>query len=683
MFNLRITSELLSHKHKHKPNRAMEPIVSTKGKLTQLRYELPHRVLASAVYPAKAPNGSTIVLYGHETGVGILWRGGRRLKQSALQPQQPAKPPKVNGTSNDAIMIIDSDDDAPAKAPTQLPPKAEFDIEEEELDPDQPYPSIVQHVSLSLGTQVRHIAVPQIPHASALRPGDATPLIFSKSIVFTVACADSTIRIITLPLSPPPHAAKARSLSSTSQFGEEIIKIQGYQSIPRDVTMTWTTRDESGLVDEHQDDMEIDGDGDSAVTSSDQHRKQQPRARSQPNGTEGFDLLVASHSAELGGLLRIFRFQLSETTIKVSHPVVPCKTLTLRHPASRVTFNTAQYPKRRHSQLLITDSMGTARIYDLLATPTRKRRMSGGSNEPGAFVATFRTPFEAVKSITLMPPILASRKAIVDAAWASDGRHIIALLADGEWGVWDVDRSGPNPPADPSAFSLRGYVGTSDKEGNNSGPSSPKRGSRNSLAPMTPNTRRRKEEALFQGTSTSSAVVTRGGISVASLPSANGTSEDSILIWYGAEIYRIADLTKFWARTASASNGNSLPGPGLQIQDVTLCGEAITSISQFDTTTQASRMAVARDTLISLEHRLVITASTSQPLGRDMNAIFAREQLEDETSNRADQALLSHGELDLGGMDRMLDSMESSATNGAASKNLTMGGPRKVLFAST
>ncbi|KAF5844761.1 hypothetical protein GGP41_008741 [Bipolaris sorokiniana] len=661
----------------------MEPIVATKGKLTQLRYELRHRVLTSAVYPVRAPNGSTIVLYGHETGVGILWRGGKRLKQSAPQPQQPAKPPKVNGTGGDAIMIIDSDDDAPAKAAPQPPPKAEFEVDDEELDPDQPYPSIVQHVSLSLSTQVRHIAVPQIPHASALRPGDTTPPIFSKSIVFTVACADSTVRLITLPLSPPPNAAKASPFSSTSQFGEEIIKIQGHQSIPRGVTMTWTARDEPVALEDAEDDMDIDGEGETGATPSGRHRKQQSHPRSQPRGEEGFDLLVASHSAELGGLLRIFRFELSEAALKVAHPVVPCKTLTLRKPASRVAFNTAQYPKRRHSQLLITDSTGTTRIYDPFAAPNRKQRMSGVSSEPGAFVTTLRTAFEPVKNVTLTPPVLASRKAIVDAAWASDGRHIIALLADGEWGVWDVDRSGPNPPADPSVFSLRGYVGTSEKDTSSSGPSSPKRASRNSLAPMTPNTRRRKEEVLFQGTSTSSAVVTRGGISVATLPSANGTSEDSVIIWYGSEIYRIADLAKFWTRTVSASNGSSLPGPGLQIQDVSLCGEAITSVSQFDTTTQASRMAIARDTLISLEHRLVIAASTSQPLGRDMNAVFAREQLEEETTTRTDQALLTHGELDLGGMDRMLDSMESSVTNAAVSKNLTAGGPRKVLFASS
>ncbi|KAI4634336.1 hypothetical protein J4E83_001654 [Alternaria metachromatica] len=653
----------------------MEPIVTTQGKLTQLRYELPHRVNDSTVYPVKAPNGSTIVLYGHETGVGILWRGGRPLKKTAPPPKQSAKPAKVNGTSKDAIMIIDSDDDEPAKAAAEPLPKAEFEDEEEELDPDQPYASIVQQLSLSLSTQVLHIAVPQIPSASTLRPADTIPPIFSQNIVFTVACADSTIRVITLPLSPPPHVAKDKLHSVKPQFGENIVKVHGHQSIPMGVTMTWTARGEPSSAEDGDDDVDMDEEEEDTANS---RRKPQSRADG------GFDILVASHSAELGGLLKLFRFELSETALQVSHPVAPYKTLALSKPASRIAFNTAQYPKPRHSQLLIANSAGTTRIYDPFASPIRKRRGSGSRAEPGAFVGTFRSSFESVKNVALTPAVLPSRKAIIDAAWASDGRHIIALLADGEWGVWDVDRSGPSPPADPSAFSLRGYVGTAEKEGTSGAASSPKRGSRNSLAPMTPNTRKRKEETLFQGSASSSTVATRGGVSVASITSNNGVSaEDSVLIWYGSEIHRIADLMKFWTRTASASSGGSLPGPGLQQQDVVLCGESITSVSQFDTTAQASRMAVPRDTLISAEHRLIITASTSQPLGRDLNAMFAREKVEDETSTRTDQALLTRGELDLGGMDRMLESMEGSGTSAAVSKNLTMGGPRKVLFASS
>ncbi|KZM20037.1 uncharacterized protein EKO05_0009815 [Ascochyta rabiei] len=661
----------------------MQPIATTKGKLTQLRYELPQRVHDATIYPVKAPNGSTILLYGHETGVSVIWRGGRPLKKAAPPPKQAPKPQKVNGANNDAIMIIDSDDDEPAKAaPAPPAPQAEFADDEEELDPDQPYPSVIQQIKLSFNTEVLHIAVPRVPTVSTLRPADSLPAIFSKKLVFTATCADSTIRIVTLPLSPPPHSAKEKPLGASSQYGEEMIKFHGHQSIARGITMTWTSRAEPSAKYETDDEMDMEGEGDVGATPGRRRRKQQGLSRSRPGTAAGFDMLIATHSAELGGLFKIWRFELTENSVNGAHPIAPYKTVTLRKPASRIAFNTAQYPKRRHSQLLITDLTGTARVYDLF-TPAGRKRSASGHTEPGAFTATFKSTFESMRSNSHTPPILATRKAILDAAWTSDGRHVLALLADGEWGVWDSDQSGPSPPADPAAFSLRGFVGTAEKETSSNGPSSPKRGGRNSLAPMTPNTRRRKEDHLFHGSSSGVAVPTRGGVSVASSTStSNGaTPEDSVIIWYGSEIYRIADLAKFWTRNTASARGQSLPGPGLtQLHDIPLLGASISSIAQFDTTVAASRMAIGRDILIAAEHRLVISASTNQALGRDLGAIFALPPAEEEVSRRADQALLSHGELDLGGMDRLLEDMESS---GSGLKSLTMGNPRKVLFASS
>jgi hypothetical protein len=172
-----------------------------------------------------------------------VWRGGRPLKKTPAPSKLPAKPAKVNGTSNDAIMIIDSDDDEPAKTASQQPvPAAEFEDEEEELDPDQPYPSFVQQLRLALNTEVLHIAVPQVPTVTALRPAESIPAVFATKMVFTVVCADCTVRVITLPLSPPADAAKEQPQSAKSQFGEEVVKVQGHQSIPRGTSMTWTSR---------------------------------------------------------------------------------------------------------------------------------------------------------------------------------------------------------------------------------------------------------------------------------------------------------------------------------------------------------------------------------------------------------------------------------------------------------
>ena len=585
-------------------------------------------------------------------------------------------------------MIIDSDDDEPAKATQVQPtPQAEFEDDEEELDPDQPYPSIVQQLRLSFNTEVLHIAVPQVPAVSTLRPADTIPAIFNRKLIFTATCADSTIRVVTLPLSPPPHSAKDKPLSAKSQYGEEVIKFHGHQSIARGVTMTWTSRAEPSTQYENDNEMDVDAEGNVGATPGRRRREQPDRTRSRPGAAAGFDILIATHSAELGGLLKIWRFELTETSVNDAHPIGPYKTVTLRKPASRIAFNTAQYPKRRHSQLLITDLTGTARVYDPFAPASRKRNASG-QTEPGAFTTMFKSTFESVKSGSYTPPILAARKAILDAAWTSDGRHILALLTDGEWGVWDSDQSGPSPPTDPAVFSLRGFVGTTEKEGSSNGSISPKRGGRSSLVPMTPNTRRRKEDDLFHGGSSGFAVPTRGGVSVASTTSSNGTvAEDSVIIWYGTEVFRIVDLAKFWTRNSSASRGQSLPGSGLtQIHDIPLLGESISSITQFDTTGAATRMAIGRDILIAAEHRLIISTSTNQPQGRDLGAMFALPpQAGEEDSRRADQALLTRGELDIGGMDRLLEDMEGSGSgsgSGSGLKSLTMGNPRKVLFAS-
>ena len=639
------------------------------------------RVHDTKLYPAKASNGSTIIIYGHENGIGILWRGGRPLKKSAPPPKAPAKPPpKVNGT-NDAIMIIDSDDEEPANA--SLPPAAEFEDEDEELDPDQPYPTIIQQLRLFLNTDVLHVTVPRLPSNSLPHFRETLPPIFSQKMVFAVACSDFSVRIITLPLNPPSDAAKEQPPGTKSPYGEEILKIPthvGHQTIPTGVTMTWTSK--SGPNDIHaEDDMDVDAGEAPPLSGRRSPRKKQGRSRSATRKDgDGYDLLVASHSGELGGLLKVWRFGLTDGSVEITSPISAYQTLMLQKPASKIIFNSALYPKARHSQLLIADVSGLARIYDPLAP---RKRSSGGSLN-GAFTALFRASFEDVptkaQSKAAVPPILTVRKPIIDAAWALDGSCVIALLADGEWGIWDIEPTDKDLTTDLTAFSLRNFIGTSDNERVSSGASSPtSRNSRNGLVPMTPNTRRRKEETLFQANSPSSSPL-RGGISVETLHHSNGSAaEDSLIIWYGTEVFRISDLAKFRSRHTSTNRTNPFAGPVLtQIHTISLSGESIIAVEQFETSEKESRMAVPRDTLLATEHRLIIATTTNEPASRDLIATSARGRKEDEETRRTDQVLLARGELDLGGMDRLLEDME-----GSGSRSQALSNPRKVLFVST
>jgi hypothetical protein len=92
--------------------------------LTCLRssYELPHRIHTAKAYPIKSSNGSSVIIYGHEQGVKIVWRGGRAFKLPADNTAAASK--KSNGADN-AIVLLDSDDESPSAQAFQDAPEFE------------------------------------------------------------------------------------------------------------------------------------------------------------------------------------------------------------------------------------------------------------------------------------------------------------------------------------------------------------------------------------------------------------------------------------------------------------------------------------------------------------------------------------------------------------------------------
>ena len=117
-------------------------------------------------------------------------------------------------------------------------------------------------------------------------------------------------------------------------------------------------------------------------------------------------------------------------------------------------------------------------------------------------------------------------------------------------------------------------------------------------------------------------------------------------------------MQSFWQRS-TGNNGagfGSLYAPGLtHVSDIDLMNENITSISRFapkSTTSSLGQMNTPRDILVSAEHRIVILqnlkprAPTKDLFGQATERPTAR-----------DQQMLDAGDLDLGGMDRMLDGM--------------------------
>ena len=168
-------------------------------------------------------------------------------------------------------------------------------------------------------------------------------------------------------------------------------------------------------------------------------------------------------------------------------------------------------------------------------------------------------------------PMSTSRKPIVDAAWIARGGAVLALLADGQWGIWDVDGSTPSSGtrggnqslfgkhssglrgAGLTSFSASGYLeGTSPLRNPGSQKATPAGTSSGEFVPMTPHTRRETLATVVSGGIGKLAAV-RGGIEVLHCQPlrATGTAatDESAVLWMGATdpiVVVIPAVAKFW-----------------------------------------------------------------------------------------------------------------------------------------
>lgn len=621
-----------------------------------------------------------MIIYGHGAGLTVLWRGGKPLK-STVTSNDASTQAQPNGNQDDAVMIIDSDDEAPP-VPSSSQPQydAEFEPEDEEHDPSEPYLPVVQHLDLPLPAEVLHLSVPRLPPSNPLRSGENRPTIFIRKIVLSVACTDCTIRVIALPLTPPSAARKSRQVagSGISFFGGEQLELasqHGHQSIPDNLSMAWTSRQPLPAARDLDPYNEEDADDADSGRSS---RAARDRSRSRDSSDmQEWDLLIASHSSEAAGLLIISRVLLPLDGSLSSGQVVPSQVRYLRSPAVRIAFSPTTYPYHRHTRLLVAERTGAVRVYDPLSSPSRRPQSSSRSNTSfnpqaapgGSWLGTFLTNYGSQGDPSAISPAVTQRKTILDAEWASSGKSIVALLSDGEWGVWDIDGSGPTSVSrtsantSPVSFALRGSVGASSSSLISTSSTVDRfRGSSTSLAPMTPNTRRTREESLFSGHSPSQPGAPRGGICVSSTASSTGgVPYDSVLIWYDNSVYRIPNLQQYWARTTSGNTG-SLYGSGLaRVESLDMQGEFISGIEQFDLESTAAKITNQRDLLVVAERRLILLGSEIKS-GKDVT-LFRGEQEQDGQVKSADQTMLASQELDLAGMSRVLDGM-SGASHG-------------------
>ena len=600
------------------------------------------------------------MVYGHEQGLRILWKGGRPFTH---QPRHVEKKPESNGAGEDAIMVIESDEGATEDS-EQLPYQDLPGFEEEggEADVSEPYEPFMQTLDLPLGVEVLHLAFPQLPQTSSL---ESLPVLFSQKLILAVACSDFSVRIILIPLLP--HSKTMHQMrvlapnvsAGKGAFGDQMIVLSSgitHRSIPRGLSVSMTPTPLENPEDTHMNEYD---------TSSNEADLQRSTSRSASRSCSRsrfanyqWDLLVASHSEDLSGLLLIHRIPISAGKAGLSSEShVPWRIEYLASPTISVHFNSALYPASRHSQLLIAEARGVVRILDCLPQPKAVE---------SSWCLSLYTEFETLHDFT------SRRKPILGALWVLGGKAILALLADGKWGIWDLANAGPKPTKGitphPSTvvecmtrFALEGWVGESLKSRKLLRSSSAKIDNRSILAPMTPGTRKTKQQALFTEFVFQPDEPVRGGLSAMPIHGVSNirANDDAVLVWHGDTIAVIPSLFTHWQNKARGSGnlfGSGAKGEPKMINNIQLGGESVKEVSLTPSHRMARNDTNYPEILVTGDHRLVILI---WPVAEPPMHVSSLPPLFSPTT---DQQLLTRGDLDVDGMNRILASISNSQT---------------------
>ncbi|KAH8819490.1 hypothetical protein F5884DRAFT_13113 [Xylogone sp. PMI_703] len=621
----------------------------------QLSYELPHRIHTAKLYPLPSPNGSTILIYGHEYGVRIVWRGGRAFK--ATQAGVDSAKNSSNGPTKDAVISLDSDDEGDAQP---FEDKPEFEDEEDKLDASNPSPKILQVLDLHFGTDVLDIAL--LPSSLLHAEGASWQGLESikEKIVLTAACGDNNVRLVTVPLVPPSPASKARpdlrtdltaAYAGKGKWGETVVLLSGHQTPSSGVSMT----------------------ADLSINIP------QGRSRSQNSQAQ---LVIASHSSEITGALLLWQVAVPLSTTFYQ----PSQKIYLPSPATCISFNPALSGERtRH--LLVADKTGTCRIYDYKPVPkgpSQDDAVSEASiNEQGSWLLSLSAGFKDGKSAPQNTAAYGNfgRKSILDAKWVVSGKAIIILLQDGEWAIWDIEGVGPGASqgllgrqgirgGSHTEYSISGWIDTGIKPaalGTQTSTSS-------RFAPMTPGTRKSVDPFLNRGPKSGQL---HGQISVVEVPSRSPTtaSEESVLFWIRDSFAVIPSLARYWVAASRRghtggsgnlfNNNNAAAARLIKLDGVDLRGEWCCDVDQLPR--PASAAGIQTEILVVAEHRFMTVSVPKQTKAKQ------NKSLEDRLAVMEMNA--STGELDVVGIDRALDMME----NGSRNENVNGNGYRLSL----
>jgi hypothetical protein len=310
--------------------------------------------------------------------------------------------------------------------------------------------------------------------------------------------------------------------------------------------------------------------------------------------------------------------------------------------------------------------------------------------------------FEGLKTASKSSPstTVARRKRIIDAQWVLGGNAVMVLLSNGEWGVWDIEGAGPGSRrgilgsdvgkqsicgGGVTAWAISGWIDGPTVKASMAKSSSSRREGTSKFAPMTPGTRKMGQEALFSGVDVHGEYL-NGRIVVVPLPKSGSTSSDneSVILWHETSIISINSLYAHWEaelrKLSGDGTGNlfgntsSISNRPLKLDGINLWGENVTAVSLSLMLPNYDKNAQARgpvsEVVIGAEHRLIFLTKKD-----NVTAInLTRDDEEAEVSMPTDRQLLAIGDLDVNGIDRMLENMDAQRGN---------AGKRKVGFTQT
>jgi hypothetical protein len=601
-------------------------------------------------------------------------------------------------------MVLDSDEE---EATDDSPPAiSNFEEVEEERDAFEPYDKLLRYIDVRSASSLRQIAVPHIPVNVRDSASGAYPPIFLSKIVVVAACEDGSIKVITLPILPPQPFIDGSTYKSV-----QIVSIAGsntHKVVPSSIAVTHSAISDTSESQRSQsktrsrDRPSMDGDG-SII------------ARAEPSAKQWCFLIVSS-SATAGGLLLTHQIILSSDGTSMSNsahniPPIHRRFLGTSCLRSKVVFNPSAFPADRHSTVLLsTADSSSVKIYQVSPQdpkPSLSRRNSAAITESlgsdvcrsemvspssGRFLITLHTSF-----MRCSDSVGTHRKRVVDVAWVCSGRAILALLEDGEWGIWDLEGVGP---ASGSAKLLQGQRNISSIKGGalnrfafsgmvtspTQALSKPKKSQASNamegtLAPMTPHTRKVRSEGLFRGERAGSGARETGDPPIEGIicvtehvPTRGSTlppPEESLVVAHGSNVIYISSLQALWrAETSSEGTLDSVDtvrpfhclaqGPS---------GNRMVAISELTQHTHKSqspisgtRSSKSPDLVVAGDRRLTFTVSplTESAHTEDRHGGFPLRlgKTIQTTEEEIDQLFLGRGELGLDGMDRILDGMD-------------------------